>query len=394
MKARAINERVSAMGSLDWDRRLFDSLIPLPDGTSYNVYLIRGSEKTALIDAVDPSKSWELMDQLRDIERIDYIISQHTEQDHSGTIPAVMAKYPEAKLVASTKAKTLLADHLHIPADQIVTVADGEKLSLGDRNLTFIHTPWVHWPETMCTWLEEDKILFSCDLFGSHLATSDLFATDEAHVTSAAKRYFAEIMMPFRKFIVKHLEKLAPYDIGMIAPSHGPVYGRPGLILDAYRDWVTSPPRNRAVIAYVSMHDSTRIMVDHLTGALMREGVGVDRFDLVGVELGSLAMALVDAATLIIGTPTVLSAPHPLAANAAYLANMLQPKTRFAGVIGSYGWASKTPEILLGMLSSLQVEKLDPVQVRGLPTDKDRENLDKLAATIAANHAKLAQETA
>ncbi len=187
------------MGAVDWDRRLFDSLMPLPDGTSYNAYLIQGSEKTALLDAVDPTMENVLLSQLESVENIDYLIAHHAEQDHSGAIPRVLEKYKNAKVVATKLGKKMLMDHLPIPEERFVTVGDGETLSLGDKTLEFIHTPWVHWPETMCTYLREEKILFTCDFFGSHLATSDLYVTDEARAYEAAKRYYAEIMMPFSK---------------------------------------------------------------------------------------------------------------------------------------------------------------------------------------------------
>jgi len=219
MKARKIKDRIYWMGSVDWDRRLFDSLIPLPDGTSYNAYLIEGSEKTVLLDSVDSQMADELLAQLEGVSKIDYVISHHAEQDHSGTIPQILEKYPEARLISTPKAKGLLMDLLRIPEESFITVKDGETLSLGDKTLKFIHAPWVHWPETMVTYLKEDKILFSCDFFGSHIATTDLLVTDEGRVYEAAKRYYAEIMMPFRKVIGKNLEKLASYDIEMIAPA-------------------------------------------------------------------------------------------------------------------------------------------------------------------------------
>lgn len=210
MFARKMNDRVFCLGSVDWDRRLFDTLIPLPDGTSYNAYLIKGSEKTVLLDTVDPPLADELMAQLEDVPRIDFVVSLHAEQDHSGTIPKILEKYPAAKLITTPKAKEMLIDLLKISDEKFLPVKDGEILSLGDRTLKFIYTPWVHWPETMVAWLEQDKILFSCDFFGSHIATTDLFVTDQGRVYEAAKRYFAEIMMPFRSIIKKNLEKLAP----------------------------------------------------------------------------------------------------------------------------------------------------------------------------------------
>jgi len=388
MHKRQIKEKIHWLGAVDWDRRLFDSLIPLPDGTTYNAYLIEGSEKTALLDTVDPPMLGELMAQLDGVPKIDIIVSHHAEQDHSGTIPHVLERFPEAKVVVTPKARGMLIDLLKIPESAVVAVEDGETLSLGGKTLKFIHTPWVHWPETMVTYLQEDRILFSCDFFGSHIAASDLFVTDRGRVHEAAKRYFAEIMMPFRGVIQKNLEKLKDYDIQMIAPSHGQIHDRPEWIMDAYRDWVTGAPHNLAVLPFVSMHGSTRQMVDHLTSALVEHGVRVELFNLPVTDIGNLAMALVDAATLVVGTPTVLTGPHPLAAYATLLANALRPKAKFLSIVGSYGWGGKTVETLAGMIPNLRVEVLDPVLCKGLPAEKDFKALDKLAGDIARKHAE------
>jgi len=389
MKGRKINDSVCWMGAVDWSRRLFDSLVPLPDGTSYNAYLVRGSEKTALLDAVDPAKSDLLLNQLDGIDRIDYIVAQHVEQDHSGSIPLLLDKYPAAMVVSTPKAQGMLLDLLGIPEQRVLTVEDGKTLSLGDKTLEFIHTPWVHWPETMCTYLREDGILFSCDFFGSHLATTDLCVTDQAAVYEAAKRYYAEIMMPFRSAIRKNLAKVETHDIKMIAPSHGPVYDQPGFILDAYKDWISDSVKNEVVLPYISMHGSTQRMVDHLVSALAERGVKVHLFDLTVTDIGKLAIALVDAATIVVGTPTVLGGPHPSVHYAAHLANVLRPKLRYASIIGSYGWSSKAIEQIAGLIPNLKVEILDPVLCRGCPQGEAFAALDKLAGSIADRHAKL-----
>ena len=396
MKAREIKRGIYWVGAVDWDRRLFDELIPLPDGTSYNSYLIKGSEKTALIDAVEPTMEHVLMARLDDLEvkTIDYVVANHAEQDHSGVIPAVLAKYPEARVICTPKCKGLLVDLIRVPEDRITTVGDKESISLGDRTLEFIHAAWVHWPETMLTYLREEKILFPCDLFGSHLATSALYVTDEGRVFEAAKRYYAEIMMPFRTSIEKHLERLKDYQIELVAPSHGPLHDRPEFILEAYRKWVLEPPGNIVVLPYVSMHGSTRQMVDYFVEALIERGVTVKQFDLATVDIGKLAMALVDAATLVVGVPTTLVGPHPLAAYAAFLANALRPKTRFASIIGSYGWGSQAKERIIGMIPNLKVELLEPVIVKGLPKEEDFRALDALASTIAEKHRNLGKATA
>jgi flavorubredoxin len=388
MFARKMNDRVFCLGSVDWDRRLFDTLIPLPDGTSYNAYLIKGSEKTALLDTVDPPKTDELMAQLKDVPKIDFVVSLHAEQDHSGTIPRILEKYPAAKLISTPKAKGMLIDLLKISDEKFITVEDGESISLGDKTLKFIYTPWVHWPETMVAWLEEDKILFSCDFFGSHIATTDLFVTDEGRVYEAAKRYFAEIMMPFRSIIKKNLEKLASYPIEMIAPSHGQIFKNPAFIIDAYNDWVSGRPKNIVVLPYVSMHESTKLMVEHLVASLVDKGVKVELFNLAVTDIGKLAMALVDAATIVVGTPTVLAGPHPYAAYAAFLANALKPQAKFLSIVGSFGWGGKTVETLAGMIPNLKVEVLEPVLCKGQPGEKDFQALEDLATAIAQKHAE------
>jgi flavorubredoxin len=385
MNRRKIVDGVYWMGAVDWDRRLFDSLIPLPDGTSYNAYLIQGTQKTALLDTVDPRMQDFLASQLDDVPKIDYLVSHHTEPDHSGTIPMVLARYPDAQVIASEKAHGMLSDHLHLPEGRIRTVADGETLSLGAKTLRFVYTPWVHWPETMSTYLEEPKILFSCDFFGSHLATSDLYA-DEPRVYEPAKRYFAEIMMPFRAVIQKNLERIGALPIALIAPSHGPIYKRPAFIVDAYREWTAPEPKNVAVVPYVSMWGSTRKLVERLVAALTEEGVSVEQFDLTVVDLGKLAESLVDAATLVLGTPAVLAGAHPAALYATHLVNVLRPKLRFVSIVSSYGWGAKVAEQIAGLIPNLRVEMLDPVMCKGAPRKEDFLAVDRLAQTIAEKH--------
>ncbi len=385
---RQIRPGVIPVGALDWDRRLFDELIPLPEGTSYNAYVVKGSSGTALIDTVDPTKEEVLLANLEglQLDRLDYIVANHAEQDHSGVIPRVLARYPSAQVVTTPKGKDLLEALLHVPEGKIRVVQDRETISLGDRTLEFIHAPWVHWPETMLTYLREDRILFSCDLFGSHYATDELLVGDLGRVYWAAKRYYAEIMMPFRGHIQGHLEKIRPLPLDIIAPSHGPVYEKPDLILGAYRDWVSDRVKNEVVIPWVSMHHSTAVMVRHLEKALADRGVRAIPFNLTVTDIGELAMALVDAATVVVGTPTVLTGPHPAAVYAAYLVKLLKPKTRAMGIIGSYGWGGKTVKDLAGILQGLPVEFLDPVLVKGLPGPEDLKALDTLADRIAEKH--------
>ncbi len=388
---RKIKDRIFEVGAIDWDRRLFDELVPLPDGTSYNSYLIFGSEKTALIDTVEPFKKRIFLEHLKEtgVEKIDYLISNHAEQDHSGCIPVILDMYPECKVVTNPKCKAFLIDHLMIPEDRFIEVNDWDKLSLGDKTLEFILTPWVHWPETMSTYLVEDKILFSCDFFGSHRATSNLFVKDEYKVVEDAKRYYAEIMMPFRKFIERNIEKVEKREIEMIAPSHGPVYNKPSLIIDAYKDWISERVENKVLIPYVSMHDSTQIFVDALVEKFINAGIEVIPYNLTVTDIGELAMALVDSATVVFGSPYVLGGLHPGAVYSAYLTNALRPKVKFISMIGSYGWGGKGVDQLKSLLANLKAEWIEPVLTKGHPKQKDFDNLDRLVADIAERHKNL-----
>jgi flavorubredoxin len=391
MKARKLKEDIFWVGAVDWDRRLFDELIPLPDGTSYNSYLIYGKEKIALIDTVDPEKSHILLkslDQLG-VKHIDYIIANHAEQDHSGTLLQILTRYPKAQVVCSPKCKKMLCDFQLAPENKFLEVSDGDTLSLGGKTLEFIHAPWVHWPETIFTFLQEDNILFSCDFFGSHLASTDLFVNDNDLVYRAAKRYFAEIMMPFSKMIKRNLEKIKRLEISQIAPSHGPIYNQPKFIIDAYNDWIYSEPKNIVVLPYISMHGSTKEMAEYLVDALIEKNIPVKLFNLSTTDIGELAISLVDAATIVIGSPTVLGGAHPNVIYATYLANALRPKTKYASIIGSFSWGGKMVEQLAGMIPNLNVEILDPVIIKGFPTTKDYEALDKLANKIAEKHKAL-----
>jgi flavorubredoxin len=391
MTVKRVKKNIYWVGAIDWDRRLFDELIPLPEGTSYNAYLIKGQKKTALIDTVDPTKEDDLLDNLDDlgIEHLDYIVVNHAEQDHSGAIPLMLELYSEAKIVTNQKCKKMLIEHLLIKEDRIITVNDNDTLSLGGKTLKFIFAPWTHWPETMLTYLEEDKILFSCDLFGAHLAESNLWVDDEPKVYFAAKRYYAEIMMPFRNNIKKHLEKLKALEIKTVAPSHGQIYSHPEFILSAYREWISDEVANEVIIPYVSMHGSVEEMVYILSEELMRKGITVKLFNLPRTDLGALAIALVDAATIVIASPTVLSGAHPQIVSAVYLANALRPKLRYASVIGSYGWGGKMLENISAMIGNLKVEILSPVIVKGYPKEEDYNSLIKLAGEIAEKHKNL-----
>lgn len=388
MLSKRIARGVYWVGAIDWDRRLFDELIPLPDGTSYNAYLVEGNKKIALIDTVDSTKTQILLDSLdkAGVRHIDYIVANHAEQDHSGSIPEILETYREAKVIATSRCKEMLKKFLLISEERFITVRDGETISLGDRVLEFIHASWVHWPETMLTYLRDQRILFTCDLFGSHYATDSLFIEDEREVYEAAKRYYAEIMMPFRKIIHKHLRRIKDLDIEVIAPSHGPLYRKPTFIIEAYEDWISDDVKNEVVITYVSMHGSTAEIISHLVDALVRRGVRGRPFNITVTDVGDLAMRLVDAATLVVASLMVLGGPHPGVIYTAHLINALRPKLRFVSMVISYGWGGRAVKVLKEILSNLMVEIIEPILVQGKPKKRDLERVEQLAEEIFYRH--------
>lgn len=392
MAAREIKKDVFYVGAQDWDRELFDELIPLAEGTSYNSYFVKGRDKNLLIDTVDPTKTDVLVENLKSlgVNKIDYIVSQHAEQDHSGSIPKMLELYPQAKVVTNAKCKEFLKSLLLIDESKFLIVDDGAELSLGDKTLKFILTPWVHWPETMSTYLKEDKILFTCDFFGSHVASSELFVGDNtARALEGAKRYYAEIMMPFRSPIRSNLKKIEGLEVDFIAPSHGQVYDKPELIIDAYRKWTSDEVQNKVTIVYLSMHGSTLKMVERLIDDLVKLNVVVEPFNVVSMDVGKLAISLVDSATVVIATPTMLVGMHPDIAYAAYLFNALRPKTKFISVVNSFNWGGQTIDQLKSMLSSVKAELIDPISINGYPKSEDLKLIDDLSEKIFMNHKKI-----
>ncbi|HPT42133.1 MAG TPA: FprA family A-type flavoprotein [Candidatus Gastranaerophilaceae bacterium] len=388
MTFKEIKNNIFYCGLNHRERKMFDELIPLPQGTTYNSYLIKGSEKTVLIDTMYPPKADEFIQNLANngIVKIDYIVAQHGEQDHSGALPKLLKIYPEAKILTNPKCKEIIQAMLHIKDEKIQTVEDGEEISIGDKTLKFIHAPWVHWPDTMFTYIKEDKIMFTCDFLGAHLPFENLYAQETCETLKSAKRYYAEIMMPFRKFCQKYVQKLKEFDIEMILTSHGPIYKNPDFILKAYEEWTSDDCKNKVLIPYVSMYESTKEMVNYLSEKLSEKGIETLPFDVVNEDLGELAMELVDACTAVFGSSMVLAGPHPAAVTAAYLAGILRPKMKYVSFIGSYGWGGVLTQKLEDALSTVKCEKLEPVIIKGKPKQEDFNLLDRLADEIYQKH--------
>lgn len=391
MTLKEIKNNIYYCGLNHRERRLFDELIPLPIGTTYNSYLIKGSEKTVLVDTMYPPKTDEYIEKLKKagIDKVDYIVCNHGEQDHTGALPKLLKKYPEAKILTNPKCKEITQEMLHIEDEKFQIVADDEEISLGDKTLQFIYAPWVHWPDTMFTYVKEDKIMFTCDFLGSHSPFENLWAEENEKLLSAAKRYYAEIMMPFRNFCKKYIQKLKSMDIDMICTSHGPIYRNPEFILKAYEEWTADEVKNEVVIPYVSMYESTKEMVDYMAEKLGDKGITVKPFSIIEEDLGELAMELVEAATVVFGSSMVLAGPHPAAVSAAYLTGALRPKAKFISFVGSYGWGGNLTGKLEETLSGIKAEKLEPVIIKGKPRTGDFEKLDVLVEAIYNKHKEI-----
>jgi flavorubredoxin len=387
MGTKEIAPGVFWVGVKHHNRRLFDALISLPYGTSYNAYLVLGSKKTALIDTVNPGFERELLDKISermDPAKIDFIMMNHAEPDHANAAKDVLAVAKDAKLIASAKGKEAAMMYFDIPAERIMVVDESSKIDLGDKTLKFVDAPWLHWPETIFTYLEEDKILFPCDFFGSHLAVGEFFADEYGNekTVDMAKLYFAEIMMPFRKPGQTAVEKVKKLEPKMIAPSHGLIWREPKVILDEYTKWTGEKFKKKVMIVYVSMWGSTEKMVLALRDALVKRGITAEVFDLPNTEIGHIAKELVDTPVVIVGAPTVLGGVHPVAAYATMLVKVLRAPTKYAAVLTSYGWSGGAVKAIQSILEGTKIEVLSVVEVKGPPKKSEFDKVVDLADKI------------
>jgi flavorubredoxin len=380
-----IAEGVYWVGARDWNRRMFDALIPLPNGTTYNAYLIIGSKKKALIDTVNPGFEKELEDKITQVVNptdIDYVIMNHAEPDHAGSIPHIMALNAKAKLVTTAKGAKMAQIFYKVPEERIMTVRDGETLDLGDKTLQFIEAPMLHWPETMFTYLKENKILFPCDFFGSHVAKG-LYDDEIEELLVFAQRYYGEIMMPFNVMGQKALEKIKNLPIDIIAPSHGPIHRNPARILNEYRKWSNGETKKKAIIVYVSMWGSTEKLIRPIVDTLTIEGIEVALYNLVVSDIGDVAKDLVDSRAIVLGAPTVLGGAHPLAVYATYLVKALKPPTKFGAVLSSYGWGGGAIKNVQEVLGPSKLEIVGALEINGPPSEENLKQVVDLGRVLA-----------
>lgn len=380
-----ISEGVYFVGIRDWNRRLFDALIPLPKGTTYNAYLVIGENKKALIDTVNPGFEKELEEKIRKItdpSEIDYVIMNHAEPDHAGSIPYIMSISSKAKLIVSSRGARMAQTFYKVPEERIQVVHDQEIIDLGGKTLRFIEAPMLHWPETMFTYLQENKILFPCDFFGSHIAKG-LYDDEIEDLLVYAQRYWGEIMMPFRVMAQKALDKIKDLKIDIIAPSHGPIHRNTERILKAYYIWANGETKQKVIIVYATMWNSTEKMIKAIAETLMSEDVEIVLYNLVSSDIGDVAKDLVDSRAIVLGAPTVLGGAHPLAVYATYLVKALRPPLKFGVVLSSYGWGGGAIKHVQEILGSSTIEVVGAMEINGPPTEDNAKQITELGKTLA-----------
>jgi len=375
------------VGVEDWNRRYFDAFIPLPQGTSFNSYLIIGKEKVALVDTVHKSFQDEMLQKIGKIvnpERIDYVVMNHAEPDHASAIPRVLEIAKNAKLIVTKIGVEMARIFCEVSPERTITVKDGDTLNLGGKTLKFIEAPWLHWPETMFTYCAEDGVLFSCDFFGAHTAKSRLFDDEFGEgLLLEAKKYYAEIMMPFPVAIQRALDKIKGLDIRMIGPSHGPIYRNPKNVVDAYERWARGPLLPRVIMIYVTMWGATETLGKTISESISGEGVEVVPYNILVTDISHAMRDLVDASAIVIGTPTVLNQPHPLAYMVTEIIKALKPRAKLVAVFGSYGWGRAAAKTIADSLQQSGFEILETLEVRGPPKKDDLEKAVNLGKHVA-----------
>ncbi|MEM2904602.1 MAG: FprA family A-type flavoprotein [Candidatus Bathyarchaeia archaeon] len=342
MVAVEVSRSVYWVGAVDWSVRDFHGYA-LKHGTTYNAYLVK-AEKVALVDTVKMGFSEELLTNIRELippEKIDYVVVNHVEPDHSGSMPAVMKVAENAKVLASGPGVNGLLRHYHRKEWPISAVKTGDELSLGGKTLSFIEAPMLHWPDSMFTYVKEDGLLLPNDAFGQHLATSQRFDDEVGSLMEAAAEYYANILMPFGLQIVRMIEKLRGMGIPLntIAPSHGLIWRKePQKIVQAYLEWSRGQARNKAVVVFDSMWGSTEKMAYAIAEGIASRGVEVKLFHLRRDELSAIAAEILDAKAILVGASTLNNGPLPAVASFLAYLRGLRPKAKKSAVFGSYGW--------------------------------------------------------
>lgn len=382
------------LGAQHPELRVFDDLFPTEHGTTYNSYLVQGTEKIAIIDTVKIKFVDQFMDKLKslvDPAKVDYIIVNHAEPDHSGSLSFLLEHCPNATVVSTQAAKNFVGNMIHKPF-QSKTVKDGETIDLGGRTLRFIMAPFLHWPDTMFTRLEEENILFTCDAFGAHYCnTRSIFNDEIEDFTSAREFYFDCLMRPFKDKVLAAVEKIRHDVIDMICPSHGPIIRKdPWRVIEQYENW--SKPNSfgkKVLVFYISPHGSTEKMAHALVAGAARDGIEVDSHHIVGLSDNELRDLMEEADALVFGVPTInRDVPKPMWDVLAYLST-IKLKTNLAAVFGSYGWSGEACKMVEERLKGMGFKLVsDPVRAVFTPTADALEQCRALGQAVSEEVAK------
>ena len=364
MKPVKITEGIYCLPAIDWNIRDFHGYAT-EQGTTYNAYLIV-DEKITLVDTVKKEFADDLLDaisQIVDPKKIDYVISNHTEMDHSGGLPRVMHKIGENKPIYCSKMghKNLLR-HFS-PSLNYQPVENGGELKLGKRTLAFLETKMLHWPDSMVTYAKEDKILFSSDAFGQHYAGLERFDDQIGEaIMHYARKYFANILLLYSDLILKLIEKITALGlvIDIICPDHGIIWRKdPGKIINAYVEWSTQKPKRKALVIYDTMWQSTRKMAETIVEGLGEEGVEAKSMYLRSFHRSDIITEVLDAGAIIIGSPTINNGLYPTVSDFLTYLKGLRPKNKIAAAFGSYGWSGEAVKLIIKELDEMKFKVID-----------------------------------
>jgi flavorubredoxin len=385
-----VTDNVYWVGAIDWTIRDFHGYTT-PHGSTYNAYLVIADDIT-LIDTVKAPFKDEMIARIKsvvDLSKIKYIISNHSEMDHSGCLPEVIDLIKPEKVFASIIGVKTLKELFH-DQHEIIPVKDGETLSLGNMELTFMETRMIHWPDSMFTYLAKDELLFSQDAFGMHLATLERFADEipAATLEYEAATYYANIVLPYSPIVLKALEKVAAsgLKIKIIAPDHGPIWRKDfGLIIELYKKWASQKPTAKAVVVYGTMWHSTEKMARAISEALAQAGVKVKLLSMNETHRSEVVYEVLEAGALIVGSPTLNNNILPQMADVMTYLKGLKPANLIGAAFGSYGWSGESVKHLEAMLKEMKVEiAAEAVSVKNVPDSGVLEKCHELGRTIAA----------
>ncbi|MFW9604059.1 MAG: FprA family A-type flavoprotein [Trichlorobacter sp.] len=384
-----IHPGVHWLGAKHPELRVFDDLFPTEHGTTYNSYLILGKEKNVLIDTVKVKFVDQFLDKVKSLiplEKLDYIVVNHAEPDHSGSLSYLLEHCPNVTVLSTQAAKNFVGNMIHKPFKSQV-VKDGDTVDLGGRTLRFIMAPFLHWPDTMFTKLEEDNLLFSCDAFGAHYcATNSMFNDEVEDFTSAREFYFDCLMRPFKDKVLMAIDKIRTDTIDMICPSHGPILRTdPWGAIQQYEQW--SKPTSfskKIVLLYISPHGNTQKMAEAVVSGARIDGVAVDSYHIVGLADNELRKLMEEADALVFGVPTInRDVPKPMWDVLAFLSTV-KLKTNIAGIFGSYGWSGESCKMVEERLKGMGFKLVsDPVRTMFTPTSDVLEQCQQLGALVA-----------